>query len=282
MLLPSYALGAGFDRSSLWSLDGPPARRTSRKSQGMAVPVRMRDAPCYPNRSTELRPYDILRLRKIELSRSNGPAIRTMDCTQANAEARSPSLLAMSLCVRYRTRSSRVQLDKWQFDWLSLPRRSNRSNFRQVDGFVIRSFEAKPSALLALPLRMWARASGVCREPQEWTFRILWLHHRSISQATVQQTRIVGQQAVYGVEQHAATLSQSEYKTLFRLRWPRHSRMRRMARFRSILARYGADLCRRAKHRAGEQRWQLRAWQLHLDTVKRTAQKPPSSIGVAA
>lgn len=208
--------------------------------------------------------------------------LRRLGCPWADRALRAAYPLALSVlmrcgkgCVGVRSYLRPIrQLRSWP------AARSDRPHIRQMDSLASRPREAFSPELLALPVRVRKRESGFRCQSGKWSIGLVRLHNRAICQETIDQARYGRQQAAYGLVHHAAALPKSKKQDFPQLWRPRHSSVRALEGFCSILGGYGADLSRRLDHRASGRKRPLRAGQLYLGSFIRAIKEQTPVFGM--
>ena len=187
-----------------------------------------------------------------------------MDCARTRRQPTKVTSLAVPLRLRGRENGLRLHAGKWRVHELRKVRRAFRQDIRKMDSDTVGSCPGHPCTLLALQLRLRNGKSGRGEQSQKRDVGFVRLHDWACRQKTIDQAWYGEQQAVHGLAGNAPALRQSEAQSFSFLRRSRHQRLRALARFCALLAGHGADVSRRHKHRAREQRRRLPARQLHM------------------
>lgn len=205
-----------------------------------------------------------------------------LDCLGAGRATRAPHLLALSVLVWRGKGCSGVHPNLGRILQLrSQPKaRPDGSRIWQVDGLTLRSRDIVARQLLALPMRMRNATGSGTGKSGDRSFGIMWLHDRAVCKEAPNEARHGRQQAPHDLVHDAPALPQSQEQGFSPLRWPRHSSLCSMERFRGVLGRYGVKLSRRFDYRACGRKRPLRAGQLHLGSAIRAIKEQASFFAV--
>lgn len=144
------------------------------------------------------------------------------------------------------------------------------------------SQQAGVSLALVVPLRLRHRTRCCLHNPQQWRLHVVRLQYRNFGKTAVFEAWHDQHEAEYDMADHAGAMPTTYRQRISQLWRQRHSDLPGMGHVRRLLARYGTDVSRRARHRAHRQQRQLRAKQLQMDTSRRASEEPAPFVGVAS
>lgn len=152
----------------------------------------------------------------------------------------------------------------------------DRASVGHVDRHPVRGF-GRQKVSLARALRLRHRKANARDRAAERQSEVVRLQSSRWHLRGEQAARDVFASGVLCLAEHGRPVHPADAQGMEELRRPRHHCLRRMARqLRRVLARHGADLCRRADFGPGEQLPRLQPWKLPVDGSQNAMPQHPS------
>jgi len=151
--------------------------------------------------------------------------------------------------------------------------RISRTSIRQMGGCPV-PFERQKDSQMVVPLRMRHRARGENQQTARRRLSVLWLSRAPESARRDRNASDDEDAPILCVALNVEAMYKPEDQRVSELGWAWHSRLRRVANLRSILARHGTYMATRSYAGSHRQRRQLRTTKLSLGHMEPAGAKP--------